>query len=333
VPVAKSSLDARALFGKLRPTALGEAHMADTKRIDHADIVAVERLERTVKNLILLFGGAIFAFFGFLELKNAPINRVTEAFDVFSIVKIGLFLFVVGWISGAGDDTDIQREIVLVDRRKAKFDASESLGIAAFFLVFALLFYFRESLVLFQVTLLVFICLNVWTYSKILERVDAETRFSEALYLDEKDRDYFSFMKLYCALGYLHGSWQTKRFKTLIALAALQVVVAILVYTDAYRPYVPDTRIGALTLHVYIEYLPSVLFLVYVIISEAWMKIYRYKIRSDFATIERMRDHFSLQKKKNVELPPLDRSSIWGTKNDDNPNYVSGSLLDMLKWG
>lgn len=302
--------------------------------VDHAAIVAVERLERTVKNLILLFGGAIFAFFGFLEVKNAPINRVTEAFDVFSIVKIGLFLFVVGWMAGAGDDTEIQRTIILADRRKARFDFSESLGIAAFFLVFGALFYFRESLVLFQVTLLVFICLNVWTYGKILQRVDDESRFSENHYLDQKDRDYFSYMKLYCALGYLHGSWQAKRFKTLIALALLQVVVALITYTDVYRPYVPNMPLGAVTLHVYVEYLPSVLFLLYVVVSEVWMKIYRYKIKADFVTIERMRDHFSLQKKKNVDLPPLDRSPVLsGEKIDDNPNYVSPSLLEMLKWG
>ena len=307
--------------------------MASVSQSEHAEIQAAERLEKIAKNLILLVGGVLAATFGIMEMKNAPFNRITEAFDPFALVTVGLFIFIAGWMTGAGDDTEIQRKIIVQECRKAKFDPSESLGIIGFFLVFFLLLYFRKELVVFQVILLAFIILNVWTYSKILQRVDEDSRISEARWLDPKDRDYFRYMQLYCALGYLHGSWQAKRFKTLIALAALQVIVALVTYTDVYRPYVPNVPLWSLNLHVWIEYLPAILFLIYVLISEIWMKVYRYKIKSDFVTIDRMRDHFSLQKKKNVDLPPLDRSPVFAEKHDDNPNYVSPSLIDMIKWG
>ena len=180
--------------------------------------------------------------------------------------------------------------------------------------------------------LLAFIILNVGTYRIILNRVDDMARDSESEYLDPKDKNYFSYMKLYCLMGYLRGSWQAKRFKVLIVLAFLQVLVAITTYTDVYAGLFSDRPVAGSSLYVYVEYLPSILFLVYVFISEAWMKIYRYKIRSDYVTIDLMREHFGIQKKQNAKLPPLDLSGLFAEKLDDNPNYVSGSLLDMLKF-
>lgn len=307
--------------------------MATVHQQEQAEALALERLEQTVAHLILYIGGAIFALFGMLEIKNAPINRVTEAFDVYSIVTISLFIFVAGWITGATTDTKIQKTVLYKDVRRGKFNYKEIAGILGFFAVFTALFYYRENIVLFQAILLIFICVNVLTYQQILMRVDEDAAAAMKHYLREEDRDYFSYMKLYCAMGYLHGSWQAKRFKVLIALASVQLLVAIAVYTDMYRPYVPDARLGALTLHVYIEYLPSVLFLIYVLISESWMKIYRYKIKADFVTIERLRVHFSLQKKKNMALPALERPGLFGERLDDNPNYVSASLLKFFKIG
>lgn len=299
---------------------------------DRAQALAAKRLEKTVKRLITMVGATMLAFFTFLELKNVPIDKITEVFDVYSIEKIGLFIFFVGWLAGATDDTEIQKEALVKDKDKARFKPLEYGGIVAFFLLFALLFYFRESLVLFQGVLLAFIILNVGTYRIVLNRVDQMARESEAVFLDPRDKDYFSYMKLYCLLGYLRGSWQAKRFKVLIVLAFLQLLVAIMTYTDAYARLLPDRPLGGASLYVYIEYLPSILFLVYVLISEAWMKIYRYKIRSDYVTIDLMREHFGIQKKQNAKLPPLDLSGIFAEKLDDNPNYVSASLLELLKF-
>lgn len=303
--------------------------MTDEER---AQALAAKRLEKTAKRLITVFGATMLAFFTFLEVRNAPINKITEVFDVYSIEKIGLFIFFVGWLTGATDDTEIQTEAVAKDRQKGRFRPLEYGGILAFFLLFGLLFYFRESLVIFQGVLLAFIILNVGTYRIILNRVDDMARDSETKYLDPKDKDYFCYMKLYCLQGYLRGSWQAKRFKVLIVLAFLQLLVAIMTYTDAYTGLFPNRPLGDASLYVYIEYLPSILFLIYVLISEAWMKIYRYKIRSDYVTIDLMREHFGLQKKQNVKLPSIDYSGIFAEKLDDNPNYVSASLLDLMKF-
>jgi|GEM_PF-7120901 len=301
--------------------------------IVHAEAHATDRLARTAKSLIAAFGTAILLFFTFLEIKNAPIDKITETFDTYSVVKLGLFLFYLGWLTGATDDTDIQREALWRDPGKARFDLLEYAGIGAFFLVFGLLFYFRESIVLFQLTLLVFIVLNVGTYRIILRRVDRIAEQSCKEYIEGESKDYYKYLKLYCLMGYAKGSWQAKRFKVLIVLAALQLMCAVIVYTDAYRNVIPNRPAGPLTLHVYIEYVPAILFLVYVLISESWMKIYRYKIKSDYVTIDKIREHFTLQKKRGVDLPPLDMAGLFGNKLDDNPNYVSASLLTTLKLG
>lgn len=296
-----------------------------------SDSSATNRLARTVKGLIAAFGTAILLFFTFLEIRNAPLDKITETFDSYSIVKLGLFLFYLGWLTGATDDTDIQKEALWRSPAKVKFDALEHAGILAFFLVFALLFYFRESIVLFQATLLVFIVLNVGTYRIILRRVDRLALQSRDKFLRGASKNYFSYLKLYCLMGYAKGSWQAKRFKTLIALAALQLVLAVMVYSDAYRQVVADRPLGVLSLYVYIEYTPAILFLVYVLISESWMKVYRYKIKSDYVTIDKIAEHFAIEKKRGIPLPPLDMGGLFADKPDDNPNYVSPSLLTMFK--
>jgi hypothetical protein len=155
---------------------------------------------------------------------------------------------------------------------------------------------------------------------------------SKKEFIGGRSKDWFRYLKLYCLMGYAKGSWQAKRFKTLIFLAALQLVIAVLVYTDAYRG-IPNRQLGLLTLYTYIEYTPAILFFIYVLISESWMKIYRYKIKSDYVTIDKIRQHFDIERRRGVTAPPLDMAGLFADKLDDNPNYVSASLLETLKFG
>jgi hypothetical protein len=299
----------------------------------HAETLAAARLARMVKNLITAFGAAILLFFTFLEIWKAPFDKITETFQPYSFVKLGLFLFYLGWLAGATDDTDIQHEALRRDTSLARLDPLEYSGIGAFFALFALLFYFRESIVIFQAVLLAFIVLNVGTYRIILRRIDRNVRNRRDELLGGAEKDYFGYLKLYCLMGYAKGSWQAKRFKTLIVLAALQLAVAAIVYTEAYRQVVGDRPVGKLTLYTCIEYAPAFLFLCYVLVSESWMKIYRYKIKSDYVTIDKIHQHFGLQKRRGVELPPLDMSGLFDEKLDENANYVSPSLLTTLRLG
>ena len=55
---------------------------------------------------------------------------------------------------------------------------------------------------------------------------------------------------------------------------------------------------------VLIGYVPGTLFIVYVLVSEIWMKVFRVRIISDLTTIDWFEAHFSLGRQRDCE-PPL----------------------------
>lgn len=287
--------------------------VADQKR-------AVDRLTNTLSKWIQWIAAGLAMTFAFLEFQNAPIDKITQVFDTHSFTKFGLFLFFTGWAFGATDDTKIQKFAYAVDPDEGKIGLKEYAGIAVFLIFFSLLFIFHEKLIVFQSLLLFFICANMWTYSSvIMKRAEKIIRESEVYYKQEKDN--FSYFKLYTAVEYLTGRWQKRRFITLFMLALMQLLVAIYLNFWGVPSVLSGLSIKGVKFATALSYAPSVLFVAYVIISEGWMKIYRYKVFSDFETIEQMRDYFNLSRQAKSDLPRINYDNLFFSGLNKNANY------------
>lgn len=270
----------------------------------------VQSITRNLTRWIRWVAGGLVILFGFLEISNAPIDKITEAFDSNSFTKFGLFMYFTGWAFGATDDTKIQKTAYALDPQGGKVGMMEWSGIFVFIIFFTSLFLLHTYTVFFQISILIFVIINMWTYSYvIMKRANIIINESKNHYISTKD--YIRYLKLYCAIEYLTGGWQKRRFISLLIIAIVQLIVAILIeYTNVVSSF-SGYSVKNIPVSNIIIYLPSLLFIIYVIISEGWMKIYRYKVFSDFDTIDEIGEHFRISKNPKLEFPPINTENLF----------------------
>lgn len=281
---------------------------------------AVEHLDRILARWIKWVAAILVTGFSFLEFRNAPLGDIANVFQDTALTKLGLFILFIAWAFGATDDTKIQTTAYGYDPHGGRLGLAEFAGIAVFLIIFGGLFALHTYPVYFQLFLLVFVCTNMWTYSVIvMGRCRSIIENSAKLYAEEGD--YARYMKLYCAVEYLLGGWQRRRFIILFVLALLQLGVSTALTYTPVLAYLPDGEINGITMAKLSVYLPSALFVFYVIVSEVWIKIYLFKVFADFETIEETHEHFRVQRKPKTDLPPIDASNLFKRKLSPHPSY------------
>lgn len=281
---------------------------------------------RWIRAVALVLGSTV----AFLEIWNAPLDRITQTFDNSALMKIGLVIFFFGWWWGATHDTEIQYEGYCRDPKKGKIGLEEAAGIIVFIAVFSLLFVLHDRLVWFQAFLLLFILVNTWTWRIIFRRTIPMIEASARKFAAAESRDIGSLVKLLVVVQYMNGPWQRRRFLALILLAALQVVVALLVQAGSITSYVAGVSARGVPAAVLIGYLPGTLFILYVLISEIWMKIYRIKVFSDLETIDYVDRCFSISKRRDAKLPEPHLASLADLSFPANRNYAGHGPLDWF---
>jgi hypothetical protein len=301
-----------------------------------AGMEAMERLAQNVVRWIKLvawimgLGGVSY------WLLNAPIERFTQDIDNTALMKVGLGIFFFGWLWGATNDTKIQKIGYCTDPGDAKFGLKEGAGIVVFLAVFISLFVLHTYLILFQLVLFVFIVVNFWTWRVIFDRTREmiDTSYRMFVASDAESRGNCSLAKLLVVVQYMNGPWQRRRFITLIALAALQVAVAILVMRGTLAPLTERFSFRGVSGNVLLGYLPGILFILYVLISEIWMKIYRIKVFADINTIDYLEAHFTISKQRQAGLPRPHLAGTFDFSPCANRNYVGHGpvkwLIDLI---
>jgi hypothetical protein len=296
---------------------------------DEAD--GVDRLAeisvRCIKAVAILLGLTVT----FLELKDTPLDRITQTFDNAALIKIGLVIFFFGWLWGATQDTEIQRIGYCRDPRKGRIGAEEIAGMVVFIAVFGALFALHDDPVWFQLFLLVFILVNMWTWRVIFRRTIPIIEASVAGFTaDLETRDNCSLAKLLVVVMYMNGPWQRSRFFFLILLAGLQLAIALLVSSGWLGASLAGYRVTGVSGDVLVGYLPGALFILYVLISEIWMKAYRIKVFSDVVTIGWLEAHFRISKRPDVALPDPHLGGLFDFSEPKNRNYAAHGPLSWF---
>lgn len=281
---------------------------------------AVERLTSMLGLIIQALAALLTVTFGYLEFQNAPLDKITQAFDQGSLMKLGLFLFFTGWAIGAWDDIKVQKFVYSLDPAEGKIGIKEWSGIILFILVFVALFFTHDKPIFFQSILLALILTNMWTYSDVILKRSSDMLLASRDYYTE-ERDNISLFKLYSAHEYLYGSWQRRRFYTLLMLAILQLISAILVEKSGLNTIFSGIQIKGVRGDTIFAYLPAGLFVLYVITSELWMKIYRFRIFSEFRALDQMRMHFTVSKKKGAEALAFNIDNLFKRSIGMHGNY------------
>jgi hypothetical protein len=280
---------------------------------------SVERLNRLVIRLIQIVAGLLAVAFAYLELQNAPLDRLTRAFDADSPTKLGLFLFFTSWFYGATHDTEIQAAVYKYDPGEGELGLKEFAGIGAFILFFAALFLLHERLVVFQLLLTVFIICNICTWRIILSRTSSIIARSAEHY--RASRDNGGWAKLAVVVDYMDGRWQRRRFRLLFVLCLVQIAAAVLVATGVVTRLIGGVTINGVPGEALAAYLPGTLFVIFVIISSLWMSIYRIKVFSDLKTIDHLDHYFAINRQRGVEPPQISVKPLTDMSVTLNANY------------
>jgi hypothetical protein len=276
---------------------------------------------------IRLVGLALLATVVYLELRNAPLDGFARTFDNTSLIKIGLVIFFFGWAWGATDDTKIMKKGYRRDPKLGKIGHVERAGIVVFSALFVSIFFIPNRPVWFQLNLFALIVVNAWTWRVIFNRT---VPVIKASYEEcAAARDIRVLAKLLLVVEYMNGSWQRKRFRALIILAAIQIPVVFLVEAGLLSPLGAGLTINGVPATTLIGYLPGALFILYVLISEIWMKVYRVRVYSDLQTVDWLEEHFTLSKQRDRPLPEPHLGGAFDFSPPTNPNYVG---YGPLRW-
>ena len=271
---------------------------------------AIRRLHKRLTAWIQWVAAGLLATFAFLELQNAPLDKITQAFDQNSFTKFGLYLYFTAWVIGVTKDTDIQNIAYNRDPNEGKIGIYEITGIVSFTIALFILFYIHDRIVWFQMSVLAFLILNIFVYDSVtMRRARLMIRQSQSDFL--KSGDNLSYLKLFNADEYLNGKWQKRRFIALLLIAFLQVISAILLSYFGISPISNQILIKSVPLSTIFSYIPSILFLIFVFISEIWINMYRFRTFAKFATIDEIRDHFSVTRRRNISLPIINCEKIF----------------------
>jgi hypothetical protein len=268
---------------------------------------------------VLLAGGV-----GYLEFRNAQLEGFAKFVDNTSLIKAGLFIFFLGWGWGALDDTRIQARAYLKDPERGRIHWKEWAGVVLFLALFITLFLVPHRTGWFQLTLLGLIVVNTWTWRVIFDRTRPAIVATNADCASASgSRNMIALAKLLLVVEYMNGPWQRRRFITLIAFAAVQVPIAFLVASGRVTPLGAGTSLYGVPGEVLIGYLPGMLFILYVLVSEIWMKVYRVRVFADLRTAEWLEAHFTLGKQRDHPLPEPHLVGTFDFAPASNRNYGS----------
>ena len=235
------------------------------------------QLVRWIKAVAIILGGTVAS----VELWNTPLELITRVFDNSTLMKIGLMIFFFGWWWGATNDTEIQREGYCRGSKKGEaWLWKKPLEFSYSWLSSRCCSSCTTDLVLFQAALLLFILVNTWTWRVIFRRTSPHDRSVLSKIHGQRRTlgiDSVRWRSCWSSSNISNGPWQRRRFLTLVLLAALQLLVAVLIQSGSVVGYFAGLSVRGVPAPILIGYLPGVLFILYVLISEIWMKIYRIK--------------------------------------------------------
>lgn len=301
------------------------------KRDIHYRQQGAKDLINFAEHWIKLVAIVLAAGVGYLEFRNAQLQGFAAAVDNTTLIKFGLCIFFIGWGWGALDDTRIQARGYKSDPELGRIAPKQWVGIVLFLTLFVTLFVIPHLPGWFQLTLLGLISVNMWTWRVIFDRTRpliAETH-SECT-ASSGSRSLISLAKLLLVVEYMNGPWQRRRFITLITFAAAQVPIAFLVASGHLPPLGAGTSLYGVPGDVLIGYLPGLLFILYVLVSEIWMKVYRIRIFADLRTAEWLEGHFSLAKQRDCPLPEPHLVGTFDFAPASNRNYGSRGPTRLL---
>ena len=133
----------------------GKNIQSDLEEIKKTD--SVQSIAHGLEVAVKIFAVFVVAYFTYLALSDAPLEKITEIFTPSGLIKIGLTIFFFGWLFGANNDIKIQKIGYPLDEKNG-IGVPEISAILLFMIVFFGLYYCSEYPVIFQIIVMALFC-------------------------------------------------------------------------------------------------------------------------------------------------------------------------------
>jgi hypothetical protein len=268
--------------------------------VDLAPMRQVQGLGRNVRRAIWLIGAVLALIFGWLQFRDIPMASLIERTEPDLLLRLTLALYYSCWVFGTTFDTNIQTAVYVRDPNRGLIPKSAYLLLAGFGVVAGILMWASKSEAYFAIVLTLFVAFNIVGFIYILSHVQPMMAASKEQY--ESKRDYFGLEQLDLVITYMTGPWQRLRFVVMIVLA---IGMNVIVFWDDGRAFVanllvvfvPPTDAAMMD-----RLIPSLSFLVFVLVAEGWIWIQRVRVRTAIDLIESLSEKYVVRPKALVQL-------------------------------
>ncbi len=216
------------------------------------------------------------------------------------LLKLTLALYYSCWVFGSTFDTNLQMSVYVRDPNRGLFPKFAYALLIGFGAAAAILLWASKEEAYFAFVLTGFVAFNILGFFYILRYVKPIMAASKEQY--EIKRDYFGLEQLDLVITYMSGRWQSLRFTVMVLLA---IAMNVIVFSDSARGLVASLvaaiapPVNAQTID---RLIPSLSFLVFVLVAEGWIWAQRLRVRTAIDLVEGLAAKYIVRPKALVQL-------------------------------
>jgi hypothetical protein len=238
------------------------------------------------KLFILVAGGGLGLFLVSFQIHKISAGPLIVQMDRVFIVEVAFIVYLNAWIWAQPIEMGITRKVYQTDPNKGRPPISLMILLPTLVACAAILFLARHNDKHLSWALTAFFAIDFglwWNMSLLAKKYQAA---NEKVY-QEGDDKYWRIEQLrFYAQTYLQGSWQFVRFSVLFVILVLFVIVAnapglTQKMASLAQPLMQDNT----TDHIAVL-IPSVIFLLYVLVCESWVWVMRLRAYHAISVID-----------------------------------------------
>jgi hypothetical protein len=268
--------------------------------VDLEPIRAVQGIGRTVRRAIWLIGGVLALIFSWIQLRDIPVASLIEKTEPDLLLRFTLALYYSCWVFGTTFDTNLQSSVYVRDPNRGLIPKFAYVLLIGFGVVAALLMWASKSEAYFAIVLTFFVACNIGGFCYVLSYVRPIMAASKEQY--ELKRDYFGLEQLDLVIVYMSGRWQWLRF---IAMVVMAIAMNVIVFSDSARALVARllaTIAPPASAESIDRLIPSLSFLIFVLVAEGWIWAQRLRVRTTIDLVEILAAKYIVRPKALVQL-------------------------------
>jgi hypothetical protein len=262
------------------------------RSIDHRSLREVERLSREGNIYIQVVAGLLVAIFAWLHLGDVPFATAVKNIQHHYVQQFGIVFYYFCWLGGSTFDVLIQKRVYALAPASTQQRMDSVLLVSLFFLVTLALLWVKDDFQLFSTALTAFIIVNIAGWSHIANRVRPAIQASKDAYA--ASQDFIGVEQVNCVASYIGGRWQIHRF---VIMLLMLVVLNLIGFVDDVRGWCAGflaTVFPSVSVDVFATLLPSVSFVIFVLVAEAWVWWKRFETWTTVRVLDQVGRRYAL---------------------------------------